>query len=89
MIAQALGMSAQSVILIEFIVAIPLMLLIIYFMPVGGRLPVITVLTAGVIVGWVAWLAFAPYLLGHLSAKGRLKGLVGCRTLRCSARCGY
>jgi hypothetical protein len=62
-IAQALGMSAQDVILIELIVAIPLMLLIIYYVPVGRRVPVITVLTTGVIVGWAAWLAFAPYLL--------------------------
>ena len=58
-IAQALGVSAQSVILIEFIVAIPLMLLIIYYVPVRCRLPVITVLTAGLIVGWAAWLAFS------------------------------
>ena len=61
--AQALGTSAQHVILIELIVAIPLMLLIIYYVPVGRRVPVITVLTTGVIVGWAAWLAFAPYLL--------------------------
>lgn len=62
-IAQALGMPAQDVILIELIAAIPSMLLIIYYMPVRCRLPVITVLTAGVIGGWAAWLAFAPYLL--------------------------
>jgi hypothetical protein len=62
-IAQTLGMFPQGIILIELVVAIPLLLLIIYYMPTGRRLAVVAVLTTGVLVGWAAWLALAPYLL--------------------------
>src|SRR5262249_19840810 len=62
-IGQALGMSTQDVILIELAVAIPLLLLIIFYMPTGCRLVVVAVLTTGVLAGWTAWLVFASYLL--------------------------
>jgi hypothetical protein len=50
-IAQALGVSARGVILIELIVAIPLLLLIVYNMPAVRRVGVAAVLTAGVLMG--------------------------------------
>ena len=63
MIAQALGVSASGAILTELIAAIPLLLLIVYYVPAVRRLRVAAVLTVGVLMGWVGWMAFAPYLL--------------------------
>jgi hypothetical protein len=62
-IAQALGVSASGAILTELIAAIPLLLLIFYYMPAVRRLRVAVVLTVGVLMGWVGWMAFASYLL--------------------------
>jgi hypothetical protein len=62
-IGQALGVSARVVIGIELCLAIPLMLLIVYYMPSGRRAPIIGVLTSGVLLGWAGWLALGPYLL--------------------------
>jgi hypothetical protein len=62
-IGQALGMSARQVILAELAVAIPLMLLIVYYMPVAYRVPIMSVLTTGVLLGWAASLPVGPYLL--------------------------
>jgi hypothetical protein len=62
-IGQALGVSARSAIAIELCLAIPLMLAIVYYMPSGRRVPIIGVLTSGVLFGWAGWLAVGPYLL--------------------------
>ena len=57
------GVSARGVILIELIVAIPFVLLIVYYMPALHRFRAAAVLTASVLMGWGGWVAFAPYLL--------------------------
>jgi hypothetical protein len=62
-IAQALGMSPRDIILAELAVATPLLLLIVYYMPSMRRIPVIAVLSTGVLAGWAGWLALGPYLL--------------------------
>jgi hypothetical protein len=62
-IAQALGMSARTIIFAELAIAIPLMLLIVYYIPSRQRFPVIAVLSTGVLAGWAGWLMCVPYLL--------------------------
>jgi hypothetical protein len=63
-IAGALGMSPRDLVFAELAVAIPLLLLVVHYMPAGRRIPVIAVLSTGVFVGWAAWLVIiGPYLL--------------------------
>jgi hypothetical protein len=62
-IGESLGMSTRSVLGIELGLAVPLMLVIIYCIPSTHRVPIIVVLTSGVLLGWAGWLALGPYLL--------------------------
>jgi hypothetical protein len=47
----------------ELSFAIPLMLVIVYHVPSARRVPILAVLTFGVLLGWAGWLAVGPYLL--------------------------
>jgi hypothetical protein len=62
-IAGALMMSPQAVVSTELAITIPLLALIALRIPARHRLIVLSVLTIGVLVGWVGWLTFGSKVL--------------------------
>jgi hypothetical protein len=62
-VAGAIGMSPQAIVWIELAATIPLLALIVFCIPAPSRLPVISILTIGVLSGWAGWLTWGPHVL--------------------------
>ncbi len=61
--AQALSLPDHAIVWLELAVAIPLLILIVWAVPVGRRFIVLPVMSVGVLAGWAGWLLIGPHIL--------------------------
>jgi hypothetical protein len=62
-VANAIGISSQAIFWIELVATVPLLLLVVISIPAASRLPLHSILTLGVLSGWVGWLTWGARLL--------------------------
>jgi hypothetical protein len=62
-VAALLKLPPVAVIWLELAAALPLLALIVWAVPAGRRLAVLSVMSIGVLAGWAAWLALGSLLL--------------------------
>jgi hypothetical protein len=61
--AELLQLARHAVVWLELVAALPLLALIVWAVPAGCRLAVLSVMSIGVLAGWAGWLALGSFVL--------------------------